>query len=185
MKKRTNCNTPRVTINQRSTSQRIKAYKRKRWYRSVYTQGTHLCIRGINYHLQIASKFASRLSLHTLASRSSGTSDESFAIAPWYLLRVSMIAKQLETRAFNDRKISLISRILRGYYAWVLLAVGRMGQLTFPCRDTRTTGKMWTYGHPMYIRCLSESPVGSVSSVRSGQWAIQHEQRAQWVIFLR
>lgn len=47
-------------------------------------------------------------------------------------------------------------------------------------RRTRTTGQenvnVWTPG-------CSTTTVCSVSSVRSGQWAIQHEQRAQWVYF--
>lgn len=56
----------------------------------------------------------------------------------------------------------------------------RMEKLTFGQFDAREPlgRKMWTYGHPVVRRGYS------VSSVRSGQWAIQHEQRtAQWVYF--
>jgi hypothetical protein len=122
MRERTNGNAPRVTINQRSTPQRIKAYKRKRWYRSVcmlkvhtyaYTWNKLQCICKLH---QNSLHVRHRILWHLVAS--SGSSDKSFAITPWYLLRVSMLSKQLETRAFDDRKISLISRgyIMRECY---------------------------------------------------------------------
>lgn len=64
-----------------------------------------------------------------------------------------------------------------------VIADGRMGKLTFGRRcywfDDEVREPLGKCERMDTRRCLSNSTRCSVSSVRSGQWAIQHEQRAQ------
>lgn len=90
----------------------------------------------------------------------------------------------------NGRKTSVVVHFSQAHYAWVLSRIDgwenwRSGRRYFCWFDEEARAPLGKCEHMDTRRCLYDPTRYSVSSVRSGQWAIQHEQRAQWVTFLR